>query len=164
MFGVAVLTVGRMVMTWMWCLIEASKITLSVERVWLLQWAKECEWEVLTQVGWDECTPWQPVIVLGWEGITRAMLHRKLERKSARNPKWWLNQQHICNNIHIIAYKTVHRQLCKLNNIHCYSNQNSPTIITTYAWKCVASYYINKCKSLSYNTPCKPASPNSETS
>jgi len=35
-FGVGVPTVGHKVMPWSWCCTEASKITLSVERVWLL--------------------------------------------------------------------------------------------------------------------------------
>ena len=47
-FGVGVLAVGRKVMPWPWCRTEASKITLSVARVWLMQWVKEWVWEVPT--------------------------------------------------------------------------------------------------------------------
>jgi len=53
-FGVGVLAVCLKVMAWPRCRTEACKVTLSVERVLLMQWVKEGAWEVLTQVGWDK--------------------------------------------------------------------------------------------------------------
>jgi len=53
-FGVGVLVAGRKVMLWTRCCTEASKITLSIARVWLLQWVKEGVWEVLTHKGGDK--------------------------------------------------------------------------------------------------------------
>ena len=47
-FGVGVPAVGCKVMPWLRCRTKASMITLSVARVWLMQWVKEGVWEVLT--------------------------------------------------------------------------------------------------------------------
>ena len=46
--GVGIPAVGRKVIPWLWCHTEASKITLLVARVWLMQWVKEWVWEFPT--------------------------------------------------------------------------------------------------------------------
>lgn len=48
LFGVGVPSMGRKVMSWPWCHTEASKITLSIESVWLMQWVMEWVWEAPT--------------------------------------------------------------------------------------------------------------------
>ena len=62
-FGVGVLAVGCMLFPWPRFQTEASKMSLLVARVWLLQQVKEVAWVVLTHWEWDESTPWKPVIV-----------------------------------------------------------------------------------------------------
>ena len=45
-----------------------------------------------------------------------------------------LIQQHIFNNIRTNSKKIFHKNMRKLNDIHCQYNKNSPIILTTYAW------------------------------